>query len=81
MHPVLLDDPRIRRRALAASASVLAQREHDAAASRRLLREGCRALGVTPPARLTPATLQQLAADLQAANAEEVLLSPPQWTA
>ena len=65
----LLDDPRIRRRALAASATVLAQREQDVAASRRLLRQGCRDLGVTPPARLTPTALQRLAVDLEAANA------------
>jgi hypothetical protein len=71
MHPAMLDDPRVRRRALAASASVLAERKRDVAASRRLLREGCRELGVTPPWWLTPRTLRRLADDIQAANAEE----------
>jgi hypothetical protein len=70
----LLDDPRFRRRALAASANVLAEREQDIAASWRLLREGCRELGVVPPSRRTPAALRQLADDIQAANAQEEIV-------
>lgn len=70
----LLDDPRIRRRALAAHVSVLAD-------TIQVDRDGSRDLGVLPPRILTPRTCREWADRLEAANAEGEFLSPQQWTA
>jgi hypothetical protein len=64
MHPSLLDDERIRRRALAAHAAALAQTlERDS--------EGSRDLHVQPPRVYTPRTCREWAERLEAANREE----------
>lgn len=74
MHPAMLDDKRIRRRALAAHVSVLADTIQGD-------RDGSRDLGVPPPKILTPRTCREWAERLEAANAEGGFLSPQQWTA
>ena len=62
MHLQDLEDPRIRRRALAAYAAIVA-------VSLERMRTGGRELGVPCPARVTPAALRRWAADLEHANA------------
>jgi hypothetical protein len=59
-----MDDPKLRRRALAARAAQMAS-------SLTELRAGSRALGVAYPARVTPAGLRRWAQDLERANGTE----------
>lgn len=58
----MLDDPRIRRRALAAHVAILADTIQGD-------RDGSRDLGVSPPKILTPKTCREWAERLEAANA------------
>lgn len=64
LHPNLLDDERIRRRALAARVNLMAQSLAEA-------KDGGRELGVPPPPILTPKTCREWAERLQAANGFE----------
>ena len=64
MHPSLLDDERIRRRALAAHAATLAR-------TLEIDSQGSRDLHVDPPRVYTPRTCREWAERLEDANREE----------
>jgi polysaccharide deacetylase 2 family uncharacterized protein YibQ len=68
MHPSLLDDERIRRRALAGRLNAMAE---NLEAELRAARRGSRDLGVAYPRHITPDSLRRWRDDLQDANREE----------